>query len=85
MRELRAQRIAPEHGIAAIAGVAEVERVRHFGNEPAHQLGIAAIAVAGEDQRAAADALARAVAAQEFDAADAAARLREQALRGSFA
>src|SRR6478672_13315415 len=85
MRELRAQRLAPEHGLAAIAGVAKVKRVRHFRNETPYQLGIAAIAIAGKHQRAAADLLARAVRPLDFDAAHAAVRPHQQPLGGSLA
>ena len=46
---------------------------------------IAAIAIAGKHQRAAADLLARAVRPLDFDAAHAAVRLRQQPLGGSFA
>src|SRR5579859_3494645 len=80
MRKLGAERFAPEHGVAAIAGVTEVERVRHLGGKAAHQLRIAAIAIAGEDQRIAADAFARAVAAYDLYATDAAIRLGDQIL-----
>ena len=48
MGELCAQRLAPEHGVAAIAGMAEIERVAHRGNVARNQVGIAAVAVAGE-------------------------------------
>ena len=80
MRKLRAERLAPKHGIAAIAGMTEIKRIRHFRNEAAHQLRIAAISIAGEDQCVAADALARAVAAQISTPRDAAIRIRRIAV-----
>ena len=58
MREPRAERLAPLHGVAPVAGMPEVERIAHIGNEAPYQFGIAAITVAGEHQRAAADRLA---------------------------
>ncbi len=56
--------------------MAEIKCVGHLGNKAANQLGIAAIAVAGKDQSIATEALTRAVAAQDLDAADAAVRIR---------
>ena len=70
MGKLSAKRIAPDDGIAPVARVTEVERARHFRNVAADELRISAKAVAGEDHRLATDALAAAVAASDFDAAD---------------
>ena len=50
--------------------MAEIERVGHFRDIAADKIGIAAITVAGQDQRLATDALADAVAAKDFDAAN---------------
>src|SRR2546429_5651506 len=60
--------------------MAEIERVRHFGNVAAHEFGVAAVTVAGEHQRAATDGLARAVAALHLDALDEAIFVREERL-----
>ena len=81
MREPRAERLAPQHRVALVAGMAEVERVGHLGDVAPHQRRVAAVAVAGEHQRAAADGLARAVARHHLDAFDEPVLVGEQASR----
>src|SRR5690242_18881548 len=79
--QLRAERIAPENGVALIARMTEIERARHFRNVAANEVRIPTKAVAGEDHRLTADVLAAAVAVSDFDAADAPFGIHEQALR----
>ena len=80
MRQLRAERFAPKHGVAAVARMTEIESVGHLRNELADQIRISAIAVAGEDQRLATDPFSCAVTAHDLHAADTAVRLRQQPL-----
>ena len=84
MCELRAKRVAPDHGVAAIARMTEIKRVRHFRNKAPHQFGVAAIAVAGQDQRVTADAFARAIAANGLHTANIAIGSGEQRLGHAF-
>ena len=70
MRQSRAKCLAPQHRVAAVARMTEIESVGHLRNELPDRFGIAAIAVAGEDQCLAADPFSRAVAAHDVDAAD---------------
>ena len=84
MGKLSAKRIAPDDGIAPVTRVTKVERARHFRNVAADELGISAKPVAGEDHRSPTDALAAAVTASDFDAADAAFGICKQALGRAF-
>src|SRR4029079_10596539 len=79
--ELRAERIAPDDGVALIARMTEIERARHFWNVAANEVRIPTKAIAGEDHRLTADVLAAAVAVSDFDAVDAPFGIHEQALR----
>ena len=56
--KLSVEPLSPQNGVTAIAGVSEIERVRHLRYEAPYQLGVTAVTVAGEDQCVAADALA---------------------------
>src|SRR5262245_10779139 len=82
--KLSAECPAPQHRIAAIAGMTEIERVRHLRYEAAYQLGIAPIPVAGKDQSRAANALACAVAPHDLSAAHTTIDLCEQPVRDDF-
>ena len=87
----RTERLAPQHRIALIARMAEVERIGHLRDMPPHQFRVSAVAVAGEHQRAAADGFAgdphafdEAVVIREQRLADTAGQDRDVArLRGA--
>ena len=70
MAHARAQRRAPDERLALIAGMAEIERVGDLRKMPAHQRGISAETVAGEDQMRTADPLATPVGAHGAHAED---------------
>jgi hypothetical protein len=78
MGKARAEVLPPDHGVAAVAGMAEIEGAPHRGNVTGDEVGTSAIAVAGEHQRAAAYAFARAVGPRDLDAHDAPRAIREQ-------
>jgi hypothetical protein len=82
VQEFCAKRFAPHDGIAAIAGMSEILGAAHLGNVPRHEIGRAAIAVAGQHQSPAADCLACAVGAGDFDTADHAPRIRKERAHG---
>ena len=68
--QISAEPLAPNNRVATVTRMTKIKRVRHFGNEAAHQFRIAAIAVAGEHKTIAFDVLGHAVAASERDASD---------------
>ena len=80
VRQLRAERIAPDDGIAAVARMTEIEGIRHFRNVAADEFRISAEPVARQDQRIASDAFAGAVVMNDFDATDTTRRIRENPL-----
>ena len=84
MYQVRSERFAPQHGVAAIARMAEIEGVGHLRNKLSDQIWIPAIAIAGENQCFAADPFSRAVTAQHLYAADTAVGLRQQPLGHAF-
>ena len=65
-----AERFAPGHGIAAIAGMAEIHGAAHFGNVPRHKIGRAAVPVASQNQRLATHRVPRSVGPRDLDAAN---------------
>ena len=69
--DLCAERLAPPHGIALVAGVAGVGGVGDFGNILLHHRTVAAVAIAGEDQGITADLFGRSIRAREPNPADA--------------
>ena len=75
---LRAELLAPLDGVAAISRMTEIEGVCHLRDIASDKIGIAAVTVAGKDQRLATDALAGAVAAKDFHATNPAARLDQE-------
>src|SRR5262249_52605505 len=68
--KLGVEPFSPRNGVAAIAGMSEIQCVRHLRYEAAYQLGVAAVTVAGEDQSVAADALAASIAPHNLKAAN---------------
>ncbi len=76
--ELGAERLAPQHRVALVAGMAEIERVLQRRDVLGDEVLVAAIAVAGQHQRIAADAVLAAVGAGDDEAADAAVRRRDE-------
>ncbi len=75
--KLRAERVAPDDGIAAVARVAEVKCVRHLRYVAADELRISAVTIARQNQRVAANAFAGSVVMNDIDAADMAIRIRQ--------
>ena len=66
--EPRAERLTPRDGAAVVADMAGEHRVAHLGQPLAHHRGVAAEAVAGQDQAAAGQMLHRVVGAPTADA-----------------
>src|ERR1700724_1506597 len=62
IRKFSTECLTPKNRIASIAGMTEIERVRHLRYKAANQLRIAPETAAREDQNLAADALAYSVA-----------------------
>ena len=79
-----AERLTPQNRITAVAGMTEIERVRHLRYEAAHQLGIATVTVAGKDQGRATNSLARAVAPNDLNAAHTTIGLCQQPVGDDF-
>jgi hypothetical protein len=72
------ERLAPQHGIAAIARMTEIERAFHFGNVLRDQRRVAAKTVAGEDQSLAADHVPRSIRPRRLDAVNASFSIAEK-------
>ena len=76
--QLRSEHVAPQHRIAAISGMTEIKRIGHLRDVAPHQLRIAAVAIAGKDQRMTANALAGAIAALDLHTVDGAIGTHQQ-------
>src|SRR4028118_1688448 len=72
------ERLAPKQRIALITLMTEIKCCSEFGDVALDKIFVAAIAIAGEDQRPTPDELLRAVRAHEGHSSDPAVRLREQ-------
>ena len=70
--ERGAELLAPAHRVALVADMAFIEKLGRLGNESLQHFLAAAVAVAGEDQRLAANVLGLAVGARHAHATDAA-------------
>jgi hypothetical protein len=75
--DVRAKLLAPENGVAVVAGMAEIDRGGDLGDIPFDELPVAAKAVAGEDQGVAPDRLVG-IAAPAPDPGDSSAGFRKQ-------
>ena len=79
--EFDTKRLAPQHGVALVAGMTEIEAVLQLRQEAGDQLRVAAEAVAGKDQLAATEILHVAAGPSDGHGADAALPVDEQRLR----
>ena len=82
--KLSAECLTPQHSVAAITGMTEIQRLRHLRYEAAYQLRIAPIPAAGKDQSSAANALACAVATHDLNAAYTTIGFCDQPVRDDF-